>query len=78
MPKYDFNKVASNFTEIALRHGFYPVNLLHIFRTPLLRKPLCGCLGLFELNSLMLINTVWNEFSRQNYGSNWNSLVSLS
>ena len=24
----------SNFTEIALRHGCSPVNLLHIFRTP--------------------------------------------
>ena len=34
MPKCDFNKVASNFTEIALRHGCSPVNLLHIFRTP--------------------------------------------
>ena len=28
-PKYDFNKVA----ETALRHGFSPVNLMHIFRT---------------------------------------------
>ena len=44
MPKCDFNKVAmkcdfnkvafSNFIETALRHGCYPVNLLHIFRTP--------------------------------------------
>ena len=34
MPKYDFNKVASYFIEVALRHGCYPVNLLHIFRTP--------------------------------------------
>ena len=34
MPKCDFNKVASKFIEIALRHGFSPVNLLHIFRTP--------------------------------------------
>ena len=38
MPKYDFNKVASNFTEIALRHGCSPVNLLHIFRTPLTKN----------------------------------------
>ena len=29
MPKCDFNKVA-----IALGHGYSPVNLLHIFRTP--------------------------------------------
>ena len=32
MPKCDFNKVASNFIEIALRHGCSPVNLLHIFK----------------------------------------------
>ena len=30
MPKCDFN---SNFIEITLWHGCYPVNLLHIFRT---------------------------------------------
>ena len=34
MPKCDFNKVAQNFTEITLRHGCSPVNLLHILRTP--------------------------------------------
>ena len=27
-------KLQSNFVEIALRHGCYPVNLLHIFRIP--------------------------------------------
>ena len=26
-------KLQSNFTEIALRHGYSPINLLHIFRT---------------------------------------------
>ena len=34
MPRCDFNKVASNFIEVALRHGCSPVNLLRIFRTP--------------------------------------------
>ena len=34
MPKCDFNKVASNFIEITLRHGCSLVNLLQIFRTP--------------------------------------------
>ena len=34
MPKCDF----SNFFEITLRHGCFPVNLLHIFRTPLLKN----------------------------------------
>ena len=28
----------SNFTEIALRHGCSPVNLLYIFRTPFLKN----------------------------------------
>ena len=27
-------KLQSNFIEITLRHGFSPVNLLHVFRTP--------------------------------------------
>ena len=31
--KCDFNKVFCNFTEIPLRYGYSPVNLLHIFRT---------------------------------------------
>ena len=31
MPKYDFNKVACNFNEIALQHRCSHVNLLHIF-----------------------------------------------
>ena len=34
MPKCDFNKLLCNFIEIALQHGCFPVNLLHIFRTP--------------------------------------------
>ena len=34
VPKFDFNKVASNFIEIALRHGCSPINLLHISRIP--------------------------------------------
>ena len=31
-------KLQSNFTEITLRHGCSPVNLLHIFRTPCTKK----------------------------------------
>ena len=31
-------KLQCNFIEIALRHGWSPVNLLHIFRTPLLKN----------------------------------------
>ena len=38
MPKCDFNKVAKDFIEIALRHGCSPVNLLHIVKTPFLNN----------------------------------------
>ena len=38
MPKCDFNKIALNFIEIALRHGRSPVNFLHIFRTPFFKS----------------------------------------
>ena len=34
MPKRSFNEVASNFIEIALRHGCSPINLLHISGKP--------------------------------------------
>ena len=44
MPKCDFNKVASNFIEIAPRHECSPVNLLHIFRTPFNKNTLGGWL----------------------------------
>ena len=41
VPKCDINKVAklqSNLIEIALWHGWSPVNLMHIFRTPFLKN----------------------------------------
>ena len=31
-------KLQSNFNEIALRHGWSPVNVLHIFKTPFLQN----------------------------------------
>ena len=50
MSRCDFNKVVSNFIEIAYRHECSPVNLLHIFRTPFpknnsgwLLLKLCNC-----------------------------------
>ena len=36
MPKWDFNKVALQFIEITLRHGYSPAYLQHIFRTSFL------------------------------------------
>ena len=50
-------KLLCNFVEIALRHGYYPVNLLHIFRTPF-PKNTSGWLLLkyqsIRLNSILL------------------------
>ena len=41
-------KLLWNFIEICLRHGFSPVKLLHIFRTPFPRGAPCG--GCFWLS----------------------------
>ena len=37
-------KLQSNFIKIVLRHGCSPVNLLHIFRTPFVKKTFEGLL----------------------------------
>ena len=42
-------KLLCNFIKIALRHGCYTVNLLHIFRTPFLKTHLGGCFWKFLL-----------------------------
>ena len=34
MPKCNLNKLLCNFIQIKLRHGYSPVNLLHIIGTP--------------------------------------------
>ena len=44
MPKCFFNKFAENFIKITLWYGYSPVNLLHIFRTPLLKNTSGGLL----------------------------------
>ena len=41
----DSVELQNNFIEIKLRHGSFPVNLLHIFRTLFLRIPWGGELG---------------------------------
>ena len=43
MPECDFNKAANNFIEITLQQECSPVNLLYIFKTPFLNKPLGDC-----------------------------------
>ena len=42
MPNVISIKLQSNFIEITHRHGCYPVNLLHTFRTPFTETPLDG------------------------------------
>ena len=44
MLKCNFTKVACNIIEIAFQHGCFPVNLLHIFRTPLPKNTSGGLL----------------------------------
>ena len=61
MPKCDFNKVAKQLIEIAVRHGCSPVNLLHIFRTPY-PKNTSEWLLLPVLHSLRFFTT-WPAFS---------------
>ena len=43
MMKFCQTEMLCNFIEITLRHGCSPVNLLHIFKTPVPRKALEGC-----------------------------------
>ena len=38
MLKCDFNKIAGNFIKIGFWHGCFPVNSLHIFRTPFINN----------------------------------------
>ena len=60
MPKCDFNKVASNFIEILVRHGCSAVSLLHIFRT-LFPKNTSGQL----LLKFFLLYFYWLIFPKQ-------------
>ena len=48
--KCDFNKVGCNSIEIALRHGFSPLNLLHIFRTPFAKNTWRAASVSWEIN----------------------------
>ena len=46
----DFNKIAGNFIKISFWHGCFPVNLLHIFRTPFIKN----ISGRLLLNSVII------------------------
>ena len=46
-------KLQSGFIEITLWHGYFPVNLLHVLRTPF-SKNTSGWLLLNEINQLLL------------------------
>ena len=50
MPKCDFN----NFIEIVLQHLYSPVNLLHIFRTPLSKNTPGGLLLITEVRTILV------------------------
>ena len=52
MPKCDFNKVALQLIEIALRHGCSPVNLLNIFKTTFSKNTYEGLLLIYGLTRL--------------------------
>ena len=52
-------KLLCNFTEIALKHGCSPVNLLHIFRTPLYRNTSGGLLLFITFFCKMLLPEAW-------------------
>ena len=54
MPKCDFNKVTK---QIALRHGYSPVNSLHIFRIPFLNNT-SGRLLLEDFFMLLILRKI--------------------
>ena len=62
MPKCAFNKVAS---QISLRHGCSPINLLHIFRTLSYNKT-SGWLLLYHASEIIilkpLLSALFNDF----------------
>ena len=58
MPKCDLN----NFIEITLRHGSYPVNLLHISRAPFPRNTSGWLLLQFVLHKPIELTATQTEF----------------
>ena len=64
-------KLQSNFIEITLRHECFPVNLLHIFRTRLLRTPLDGCFFLIPHITTFEVQTIQNILKTRIKNFNW-------
>ena len=57
-------KLQSGFIEIALLHGYSPVNLLHILRTPFPKNtPLDGCFWISHMlwTDSMILAILWNH-----------------
>ena len=53
MPKSDFKKVALQLFEITIWHGCFPVNLLHIFRTPFYKNVSGGQLYFYTPSDIL-------------------------
>ena len=54
-------KLQSNFIEITLRHGYSPVNLLHIFRIPFTKNTFGG---LILQNELFLLQLMFSKLTK--------------
>ena len=76
MRKCDFNKAA---IEITIRHGCFPVNLLHIFRTPFLKNTSGWLLLMFALEYIKnkLSITLSCLFINKSYNNNMVELLEL-
>ena len=73
MSKCNFNKVANNFIEITVRHGYSPVDLLHILRIPFLKNASGWFINYFTVAPYCsgyrycttLFNKVWAQVLRR-------------
>ena len=54
-------KLLCNFIEITLRHGYSPVNLLHIFRIPFTKNTFGG---LILQNELFLLQLMFSKLTK--------------
>ena len=67
MPKCDFNESCTTLIEITFWHGYSPVNMLHIFRTPFRRNTSEWLLLLYKTYfKLLFITSGWLVISKIN------------